>query len=105
MIGSPGTTSIAARDGPPAVLPARKAESPTADPAPVGDSRASPSLSVAARSVWAKRDLGIAAVASAGIALHLVLRFATAAGPAATRAPLLAVLALGGLPLVIELAV
>src|SRR4051794_7172433 len=51
------------------------------------------------------RDLAIASVALAAIALHLILRFAFAAEGAALgfpgpAAPLLAALAVGGVPLV-----
>lgn len=45
----------------------------------------------------------IAVVAVAGIILHLVLRFGFRASTTAAQAPLLAVLALGGIPLVYEL--
>jgi len=51
----------------------------------------------------ALRQYLIAGIAVVGIALHLVLRFAWHASSARYQAPLLAVLFLGGLPLVIEL--
>jgi len=50
-----------------------------------------------------KRDLVIAVVASVGIVVHLILRFGTPADPAVRPIPLLIVLAVGGVPLVIEL--
>ncbi|HSC30058.1 MAG TPA: hypothetical protein VLD67_22445, partial [Vicinamibacterales bacterium] len=49
------------------------------------------------------RDTLIAAVAIAGIAAHLALRWGTDASPAARDLPLWVVLAAGGLPLVIDL--
>jgi heavy metal translocating P-type ATPase len=51
----------------------------------------------------ARRQLIIAAVAIVGIALHLILRFATASSARAYNVPLLVVLGLGGVPLVLEL--
>jgi len=53
----------------------------------------------------ARRDVVIAALALAAIAVHLVLRFALHAGEPARDAPLLVALALGGLPLVADLLV
>jgi heavy metal translocating P-type ATPase len=49
------------------------------------------------------RDLAIAALACAGIAAHLVLRFGTDVPPVSQRLPLYAVLAIGGVPLVVGL--
>ena len=51
--------------------------------------------------LWERRQVIIAIIAIAGIAVHLVLRFGARA-PA--TAPLVAVLVLGGVPLVLELA-
>ncbi len=50
-----------------------------------------------------RRTSLIAGVAGGAIVLHLVLRFGLAAGPRTARLPLLAALALGGIPLVLEL--
>jgi heavy metal translocating P-type ATPase len=57
------------------------------------------------RILWSRRQLIIASIALAGITLHLVLRFAVHAAEPWTRLPLLFVLALGGIPLILELAV
>ena len=51
------------------------------------------------------RESVIAVVAGVGIAVHVCLRTMTASAPAVLDVPLLAVLALGGAPLVYELAV
>ncbi len=53
--------------------------------------------------VWRQRTTIIAAVAVTAIAAHLLLRFAFHASPGAYQLPLLATLALGGIPLVYEL--
>jgi heavy metal translocating P-type ATPase len=50
-----------------------------------------------------RKATAIAAFAIAAIVLHLALRFGVHAAPGVTRAPLLAALALGGLPLVYDL--
>lgn len=50
------------------------------------------------------RSAGIAALAVAGILAHLALRWGSAAPPAVVTAPLYLVLAAGGLPLVVSLA-
>ncbi|MGZ4961115.1 MAG: heavy metal translocating P-type ATPase [Limisphaerales bacterium] len=55
------------------------------------------------RRVWEFKDVGIASVALIGIAAHLVLRFGLSATPQIYNWPLLATLAIGGLPLVAEL--
>lgn len=52
-----------------------------------------------------RRDAAIAILATAAIALHLILRFLAAAPPWAVDAPLWIALVVGGLPLVVELAV
>ena len=52
----------------------------------------------------ANRETVIAAVAVGGIAVHVWLRLATASSPFVLDLPLLAVLALGGGPLVVDLA-
>src|SRR6516164_1778491 len=46
----------------------------------------------------------ITAIAAAGIALHLILRYATSAPAIAYLVPLYLVLALGGAPLILDLA-
>ena len=51
----------------------------------------------------ARRHTLIAAVALAAIAAHLLLRFAFHAGAATYRAPLIAALLIGGIPLLVEL--
>ena len=56
------------------------------------------------RSVWAHKDVAIAALAISGIAVHLLLRFAMHAEPATHRMPLWIALIGGGAPLVLELA-
>ncbi len=53
--------------------------------------------------LWDRRQAFIAAVALAGIASHLALHFARPSAIAWSRVPLLAVLTLGGVPLVVEL--
>src|SRR5579864_4966291 len=55
--------------------------------------------------LWARRQSIIAITATAGIALHLFLRYGLHAGAAIERIPLLITLGLGGAPLVIELLV
>ncbi len=55
------------------------------------------------RRFWEFRDVGIASIALVGIAAHLVLRFGFSATPQVYNWPLLATLAIGGLPLVGEL--
>ncbi|HVE12072.1 MAG TPA: heavy metal translocating P-type ATPase [Elusimicrobiota bacterium] len=45
------------------------------------------------------REASVAGLAAAAIALHLIARFALGAGEAAARAPLVAAVALGGVPL------
>ncbi len=57
------------------------------------------------RRIWEHRQLAIASLATACIALHLVLRFTLKAGPSAQLWPLWIALAAGGTPLVLELAV
>src|SRR5512132_451459 len=57
------------------------------------------------RIVRDRRQAVIAVIAIVGIALHLLLRFGWHSDPSIQRAPLVAVLALGGAPLVIELLV
>ncbi|MBL9124346.1 MAG: heavy metal translocating P-type ATPase [Planctomycetaceae bacterium] len=52
---------------------------------------------------WLQKAPLIALLATLGIAAHLVLRFLTPAGPPVQQAPLLVVLALGGLPLLADL--
>ena len=52
---------------------------------------------------WRRKAIVITAFSIAAIAAHLVLRFALHAQPAASRLPLLAALAFGGVPLVYEL--
>ena len=52
-----------------------------------------------------RRDAAIAILATVAIALHLILRFLVAAPPWAVDAPLWIALIVGGLPLVVELAV
>jgi heavy metal translocating P-type ATPase len=52
---------------------------------------------------WSRRHLLIAAVALAGILTHLVLRFATRANAQIVELPLIVTLAVGGIPLVLEL--
>jgi len=73
-------------------------------------SHAQVSLNVAAArkkpstiSVWSAPGT-VATIATAGISLHLILRFVLHASKPAWRAPLIAVLVLGGLPLLIPLA-
>lgn len=58
---------------------------------------------VALAALWRRRNTGIAAFALAAIVLHVVLRFALHTGSAAYQIPLFAALALGGIPLVLEL--
>jgi heavy metal translocating P-type ATPase len=53
--------------------------------------------------LWRRRTTVIAAFTLTAIVAHAVLRFAVHAGPAARQIPLLAALALGGIPLVLEL--
>jgi len=53
--------------------------------------------------LWQRRSTIIAVIALAAIASHLVLRFAVHAPARMYDAPLLAILAIGGVPLVIEL--
>ena len=53
--------------------------------------------------IWHRKTTVIAALCVLAILLHLVLRFAFQAGPAAYQIPLLATLALGGIPLLYEL--
>jgi heavy metal translocating P-type ATPase len=61
------------------------------------------------RAFWASPEIArsrttlIAIIALAGIFLHLLLRFGFHSGTRAAQAPLFAVLALGGVPLVLEL--
>lgn len=50
------------------------------------------------------KEIYIAILALAAIAAHLVLRFGTAAGPKIFNPPLFVALAIGGVPLVVELA-
>src|SRR5690242_4482461 len=57
------------------------------------------------RAAIAGRESLIAAIAAGGIAVHLCLRWLTAASPSLQRLPLYIVLAAGGAPLVFELAV
>jgi len=47
--------------------------------------------------------IAVAGIAVAGIGVHLILRFGVRSGPFITNLPLFATLALGGLPLVVEL--
>src|SRR5204863_4797385 len=53
--------------------------------------------------IWNRRHTLIAAFAIAAIALHLTLRFVFDARPSVYELPLLATLAVGGMPLVFEL--
>ncbi|MEO6992406.1 MAG: heavy metal translocating P-type ATPase [Lacunisphaera sp.] len=53
--------------------------------------------------LWQRKSLLIAALAIAGIATHLTLRFAFHAGPQICRLPLLATLIIGGLPMLYDL--
>jgi heavy metal translocating P-type ATPase len=53
--------------------------------------------------VWRRKTTVIAVIAVAAILVHLLLRFAFHASPSAYQIPLLATLALGGIPLVYEL--
>jgi heavy metal translocating P-type ATPase len=53
--------------------------------------------------VWRRRTSIIAVLSAAGILAHLVLRFGVHAAPATTRLPLVLTLAIGGVPLVVEL--
>ena len=53
--------------------------------------------------LWRRRTTIIAAAAVAAIGAHLISRFGLRANPRTSQVPLLAVLALGGIPLVIEL--
>lgn len=52
---------------------------------------------------WQRRQLLIAALAIAGIGVHLLLRLVVVTSAGAYQVPLLAVLILGGFPLVVEL--
>lgn len=54
--------------------------------------------------LWARRQTVIAGIASVGITAHLLLRFVLRADGQIQQAPLVATLALGGMPLLIELA-
>src|ERR1043165_5197231 len=53
--------------------------------------------------VWRRRTTVIAVLAATAIAVHLILRFGIRTSPGAYQIPLLATLALGGIPLVYEL--
>ncbi len=53
--------------------------------------------------LWQRKELIIAILATAGIAIHLVLRYAVALPDNTTNWPLYAVLLLGGIPLIVEL--
>src|SRR4051812_41661178 len=74
------------------------------DPAVPGPPDAAAPPSGLRQKLWARRQATIAAVAVAGISAHLLLRFGAQAQTRTAALPLLAVLALGGLPLVSELA-
>jgi cation transport ATPase len=63
-----------------------------------------PSTSIWA-TLWKRRQVLIAIIALAGIAAHLILRFAVHTSSYTSTLPLTAVLALGGTPLVLELLV
>src|SRR6187401_3253705 len=53
--------------------------------------------------VWRRRTTVIAVFAAVAIVVNLILRFAFHMSPGAYQIPLLATLALGGIPLVLEL--
>ncbi len=53
--------------------------------------------------LWSRKSAILAALSIAGIATHLTLRFGLHAEPATYRAPLLATLIVGGLPMLYEL--
>ncbi len=53
--------------------------------------------------VWRRKSTVIAVIAVVAILVHLLLRFAFHTSPRAYQIPLLATLALGGIPLVYEL--
>jgi heavy metal translocating P-type ATPase len=57
----------------------------------------------ARQEIYRHRQLIIAAIALAGISLHLILRYATSASASTFQLPLFAILAFGGTPLVVEL--
>ncbi|MEP6764017.1 MAG: heavy metal translocating P-type ATPase [Gemmatimonadaceae bacterium] len=61
------------------------------------------SLPSALESLWRRRTLVIAGIAAAAIALHVVMRFVLHTGANAFQAPLFVALAVGGIPLVLEL--
>lgn len=52
---------------------------------------------------WSRKEILIAGLALVGIAIHLILRFGTNVAESVTIAPLLAVVILGGAPLVFDL--
>jgi heavy metal translocating P-type ATPase len=62
-------------------------------------------LTLELRTSAATRATVIAAAALVGILVHVILRFGTRVDPALVNLPLYAVLAVGGVPLVVELAV
>ncbi|PQO26429.1 heavy metal translocating P-type ATPase [Blastopirellula marina] len=63
---------------------------------------ASPEVSIWRR-LWRRRQLAIALLAIVGIAIHLLLRFGTGASPGSYNIPLWITLAIGGIPLILEL--
>ena len=60
-------------------------------------------MNVLVSGLWRRRTSIIAVLSAAGILAHLVLRFGVHAAPATTRLPLVLTLAVGGVPLVVEL--
>jgi len=81
----------------PASDSAKGAESKLSHEPPPGRSRDSSS------GLWRRKTTVIAAISIAGILLHLVLRFGIRTTPGTYQIPLLATLALGGLPLLYDL--
>jgi heavy metal translocating P-type ATPase len=100
----PGSSRDLAEEPPrpattPGVLPA------TSDGRPVARGASPRTTADRLAGLWGARNGIIAAIALAGIAAHLLLRFVGDAGPFAQRLPLLLVLGLGGGPLTLELLV
>ncbi|MCC9606065.1 cadmium-translocating P-type ATPase [Blastopirellula sp. JC732] len=62
----------------------------------------SPEVSIWRR-LWLRRQLAIAVLAIIGIAIHLVLRFGMSVSPTTFNLPLWITLAVGGIPLILEL--
>ena len=83
-------------ESPPASRPKKSAE-PKPSQAPPNPAWYSPS------GLWHRKTTVIAALSIAGILAHLLLRFGFSATPGAYRIPLLAVLVIGGLPLLYDL--